>query len=246
MISRLASLGVSVPGGFATTADAYRDFLAQTGSRIASSPSSTGSTSTTSRGSPKPARASAADPRDPLPGAAATGNRRRIRRDERGRRGVGRSALIRHRRGPPRSVIRRPAGDAAQRPRRRQRRPGRARCATPRSSTIAPSPIACTRASTIRWSRSPPASSTWSRSDLRSSGVMFTLDTDIGIPRRRFYHRPPAASAKRSYKVPSIPTSFTSIKPALRAGRRTHPAPHPRREGIQDDLRTRPVPPERR
>src|SRR6202167_3421801 len=31
MISGLASLGVSVPGGFATTAHAYRDFLAQRG-----------------------------------------------------------------------------------------------------------------------------------------------------------------------------------------------------------------------
>ena len=31
MISRLAGLGVSVPGGFATTAHAYRDFLAQGG-----------------------------------------------------------------------------------------------------------------------------------------------------------------------------------------------------------------------
>src|SRR5476651_28046 len=29
MISGLASLGVSVPGGFATTSHAYRDFLAQ-------------------------------------------------------------------------------------------------------------------------------------------------------------------------------------------------------------------------
>jgi len=31
MISRLAGLGVSVPGGFATTSEAYRDFLAQGG-----------------------------------------------------------------------------------------------------------------------------------------------------------------------------------------------------------------------
>src|SRR3984893_11912877 len=31
MISGLATLGVSVPGGFATTSHAYRDFLAQDG-----------------------------------------------------------------------------------------------------------------------------------------------------------------------------------------------------------------------
>jgi len=31
MISGLATLGVSVPGGFATTSHAYRDFLAQAG-----------------------------------------------------------------------------------------------------------------------------------------------------------------------------------------------------------------------
>ena len=31
MVSNLAHLGVSVPGGFATTADAYRDFLAADG-----------------------------------------------------------------------------------------------------------------------------------------------------------------------------------------------------------------------
>ena len=31
MIANLASLGVTVPGGFATTADAYREFLAHDG-----------------------------------------------------------------------------------------------------------------------------------------------------------------------------------------------------------------------
>src|SRR5580704_18717299 len=31
MISRLSGMGVSVPGGFATTSHAYRDFLAQDG-----------------------------------------------------------------------------------------------------------------------------------------------------------------------------------------------------------------------
>ena len=31
MIANLASLGVNVPGGFATTADAFRDFLSDTG-----------------------------------------------------------------------------------------------------------------------------------------------------------------------------------------------------------------------
>ena len=31
MISNLANAGVSVPGGFATTAQAYRDFLEQSG-----------------------------------------------------------------------------------------------------------------------------------------------------------------------------------------------------------------------
>ena len=31
MVSNLSHLGVSVPGGFATTADAYRDFLAADG-----------------------------------------------------------------------------------------------------------------------------------------------------------------------------------------------------------------------
>ena len=31
MIGQLAALGVKVPGGFATTADAFREFLAQIG-----------------------------------------------------------------------------------------------------------------------------------------------------------------------------------------------------------------------
>ena len=31
MISHLSNAGVSVPGGFATTADAYREFLEQSG-----------------------------------------------------------------------------------------------------------------------------------------------------------------------------------------------------------------------
>jgi pyruvate,water dikinase len=33
MVSHLAAAGVSVPGGFATTADAYREFLAEGGLR---------------------------------------------------------------------------------------------------------------------------------------------------------------------------------------------------------------------
>ena len=58
MISALSRLGVQVPGGFATTAHAYREFLAQ-GSGSASVPNSPGSTSMTSSSWPPPARASA-------------------------------------------------------------------------------------------------------------------------------------------------------------------------------------------
>ena len=59
MISGLAALGVTVPGGFATTADAYRDFWPTRVSRRESSPSSPGSTSTMSCSSRRPAQESA-------------------------------------------------------------------------------------------------------------------------------------------------------------------------------------------
>ena len=60
MIGRLDKAGVRVPDGFATTAQAYRDFLAQDGLGGADRRAARrASMSTTSRGSRKPARASA-------------------------------------------------------------------------------------------------------------------------------------------------------------------------------------------
>ena len=61
MISQLAGAGIRVPGGFATTAAAYREFLQHEGlaGRIARAPGAN-STSTTSPSSPARARRSAA------------------------------------------------------------------------------------------------------------------------------------------------------------------------------------------
>ena len=48
------------------------------------------------------------------------------------------------------------------------------------------------------------------RSDRASSGVIFTLDTESGFPRRRVHHRRPTGWARTSCKARSIPTNSTS------------------------------------
>ena len=61
------------------------------------------------------------------------------------------------------------------------------RC-SPRSTTTAPSPTACTRASRTPTWRCRPACSAWCARDLGAAGVMFTHRHRVRLPRRGVHH----------------------------------------------------------
>ena len=123
MISQLSQSGVRVPGGFATTAHAFRTFLAEGGlaRRI-----SRAAGDARHRRRARARRGRRRDPRLDRDAAAAGGVRgrgaTRVRAPERrsSRRDL-RGALVGDRRGPARGVVRRPAGDLSQRLRHRRR-----------------------------------------------------------------------------------------------------------------------------
>ena len=80
---------------------------------------------------------------------------------------------------------------------------------SPRCSTTARSPIACTRASTIRWSRSPPASSTWcAATSARAASCSRSTPTPASVTSCSSPHR--GASARPWSRARSIRTSSTS------------------------------------
>ena len=151
------------PDGFATTADAYRDFLAHEGlaDRIKQALATLDVDDVTR--SPRPARRSAAGFsqrrfRRSCTSEIVEGYDAHERWPARCRRG---RALLRHRRRPARGFVRRAAGNIAERAWCRAGRQGRARSlrvAIQRSRDLR---TACTRASITRRSRFRPASSTW-------------------------------------------------------------------------------------
>ena len=184
MISGLAHAGVRVPDGFATTADAYREFLAYKGLAAAHRAGvSHRSTSTTWRSwrapAPGSATGSSASRYRPLLEAAirdAYGRMLRSRPRRRGRR-----ALLGDRRGPAGCFLRRPAGDLPQHPRPRPRDRGHeagVRLAVQRSRDLLPGAQGLR---SIGRSRCRPGSSAWCAARLGASGVMFTLDTESGF-----------------------------------------------------------------
>ena len=192
MISQLAAAGVRVPGGFATTAHAFRDFLAaRRPGRAHRRRASRRSTSTTCARSPRPAPRSASwIERHAVPAALEAGDPREFD-DAVGRRSPSaslRGALVGHRRRPARRLVRRPAGDLPQR--RRHRR----RAATACSEVFAS--LYNDRAIAYRvhkgFAHADVALSAgvqrMVRSDLGAAGVMFTLDTESRLQRRRVHH----------------------------------------------------------
>ena len=74
------------------------------------------------------------------------------------------------------------------------------------------------------------------RSDVGSSGVMFTLDTDSGF-RDVVFITASYGLGETVVQGAVNPDEFYVYKPALRAGHQADPAPHARREGHQDGLR---------
>ena len=118
MISQLAATGVRVPGGFATTAHAFREFLTH-GGLAAAHQRAAGDA-----GHRRRARAGRGRRRDPPAGSIDTPfpadlERRSAPQFEtltRGNPGASlRGALVGHRRRPARRVVRRPAGDLPER-----------------------------------------------------------------------------------------------------------------------------------
>ena len=110
----------------------------------------------------RPARGSAAGFCELLSRSACSSEvLERLRAHERRARNRRRSALFGDRRRSSRGVLRRPAGNVPQRARSRRAAQVRARSITRRCSTIAPSPIACIKASLTTRSRCRPACSTW-------------------------------------------------------------------------------------
>ena len=163
MISQLAGSGVRVPGGFATTAHAFRDLPEPRRSRRRASPSAS---RPRRRRRARAGRGRRADPRldrgDAVSAGLRGGDPCRVREARsRPARCLVRGALVGDRRGPAGRVVRRPAGDLPQR--RRHRRGARARCArsSPASTTTARSATASTRAMRTATSRCRPACSAW-------------------------------------------------------------------------------------
>jgi hypothetical protein len=124
MIGNLAKLGVSVPGGFATTADAFQQYLEKSGlakriqERLARSTWTMSTHWSWRQGDPRldrryrPARRTRAGDSRRLHQALQGRRRRRYRR---------RRALVRHGRRFAGRLVRRPAGNLPQRGRHRRR-----------------------------------------------------------------------------------------------------------------------------
>ena len=147
-----------------------------------------------------------------------------------------RGALLGHRRGPARSLLRRPAGDLPQRARR-----GGA-CSSAMHEVFAS--LFNDRAISYRvhqgFDHSAVALSAgvqhMVRSDLGASGVMFTLDTDSGF-RDVVFITASYGLGETVVQGAVNPDEFYVYKPALRAGKHADPAPQPRRQGHQDGVR---------
>ena len=217
----------AVPDGFATTADAYRRFLGRRGlaDRI-NDAARRRSTPRTSAHSPRPApeireldRA-----RQPFPAdlEATSATRVRAARPRQRRRGQpSRCARQRDRRGPARRVVRRAAGDLPQR-RAASRTCSHADQATssPRSTTTAPSPTACTTGFDAR--RRGAVGRRPAHGALRRRRVRRHVHDGhrVRLPRRRLHHRAATGSARPWCRAPSTPTSSTSTSPRCARGAR--------------------------
>ena len=129
MVSNLSALGVNVPDGFATTAEAYHRFIGDTGLAQEISEKlrglDTDDTQQLARVG-REIREAVAHPGVPR-GPRGRHPHRLRGPGRRARRRLLRRALQRHRRGPARRLLRRPAGDLPQHPGHRRGAAGRPR-----------------------------------------------------------------------------------------------------------------------
>ena len=220
--------------------------------RRASRSGSRRSMSTTSRRSPRPARE--------IRGwiverAAAAGARAAIARRVSTSSADGdadgdvRRALVGHRRGPARCVVRRTAGNLPQHHRHRQcaARDEGGICLA--STTTARSPTACTRASPTPTSRCRPACSAWCAATSARAGVMFTLDTESGFDdvvfitsslRPRRDRRAGRGEPRRVLRLQAEPRGRAGRRSCARASARRRSDGLRRRAGRRGQARRRP------
>jgi pyruvate,water dikinase len=183
MISTLGAKGIKVPGGFATTSDAYRAFVAANGLRAVIArrwPRSTSIASPCRR----PDRPSARRSRPVIGPRISPKTSRQAYAEMSARTGqdraVGRRALIGHRRGSAGCQFRRPAGDLPE-----CRRPKALLASCRRCYASLFTDRAITYRNLNGFDHEEVALSIgvqqMVRSDLSSSGVMFSIDTETGF-----------------------------------------------------------------
>ncbi len=219
MIANLAALGVTVPEGFATTADAYREFLAHDGlaERIRAE---LATLDVDDVGAPRRDRCAhpRLDPRDTLPRAPAAGDRRGLRL--RCARAASRPPSPCARRRRPRTC-RKPRSPASRKP-----------CSTSAARDHVVQAVHEVFASLFNdraiayrvhqgFDHSLVALSAgvqhMVRSDLGASGVMFTLDTDSGF-RDVVFITASCGLGETVVQGAVNPDEFYVYKPTLRAG----------------------------
>ena len=241
MISHLAKAGVAVPGGFATTAQAYRDFLQHDGLAARISQGAGDARRRRRRHARERRRAHPpVDPGHAVSAAARARDARIVRAHERRARHRRRRALLGHRRRSAGRVVRRPAGNVPQRARATTRCSSACTKCSPRCSTIARSPIACTRASTHDAGRAVRRRAAHGAQRSRLERRHVHARHRIGLPRRRVHHR--LVRPRRNGRA-GRGESGRVLRLQARAARR--PAPILRRtlgaQGHQDGVRrTRP------
>jgi hypothetical protein len=163
MVQQLGEKGIDVPPGFATTSDAFRAFIKANNLNevIADAMEmlDSGKRTLAETGTAVRAAIVAGDWPDDIREAILSAYRELSERTGNTELSVAvRSS--RHRRGPARRQLRRPAGDLPERRGRRRCSPPAA-AATPRSSPTGRSPIATSTGSTTRRSRCRSACSRW-------------------------------------------------------------------------------------
>ena len=239
LISQLSAAGVRVPGGFATTAQAFTDFLARRrpegADRRGARRPRRRATWARSRGpAPRSAQWVAAAPFQPelerqIREAYARGRRRG--------RGELRGALLGHGRGPARRLLRRPAGDLPQHPRHRQRaRRGEAgvRLALQRPRHRLP------RAQGLRARRRRALRGRAAHGALRHRRGRRDVHARhrVRLPRRGLHHlelRP----GRDGGAGRGEPGRVLRLQAVPRGGPARDPAPRPGRQGHQDGLHRR-------
>ena len=207
MVRNLASAGVRVPDGFATTADAYRRFISEGGlDEMINAELAALDTENVEQLAAVGSRIREAVIRQPLPADLEADIRKAYTRlaGESGNSENGVSFAVRsecNRRRPARCLICRSAGNVSQRQRHRRHTDRdqeslRIALQRPRHRLSG-----LTIGSSTRRSRCRPVCQRMVRSDIGASGVMFTMDTESGFRRCGVRQRLPTGLVRPLFKA---------------------------------------------